>query len=116
MTVNPATTLSPASRVSNNRGAPLPAQFESGGLASARGRDEALPADAAFSLSGSAVRSLMRKHRVTLRSLKQDFGITLTRTRWVREHGVAGFMAQDWFHMLTGAWPTQADVTTKRPA
>lgn len=56
-------------------------------------------------LSGEAVRSLMRKHRWTIRSLARTWGMTQKRIRFVREHGVTGLFADEWEAMLTGFWP-----------
>jgi hypothetical protein len=56
-------------------------------------------------LTGSSVTRLMRKYGVTIRALKAQHGITLTRTREVRRLGVSGFMAEDWFRIITGRWP-----------
>lgn len=59
-------------------------------------------------LTGFRIRHLMRKHRVTMRQLKERHGITLVRIRQVRKDGVRGFMAEDWFRLITGRWPGES--------
>lgn len=56
-------------------------------------------------LTGSTIKRLMRQHEVTIREFKAKHGITLKRIREVRLAGVSGFMAEDWFKMITGSWP-----------
>jgi hypothetical protein len=58
-------------------------------------------------LTGDRICSLMRLHGVTMRAIKIQYGITLKRIRQVRAEGVRGFMAEDWFHIITGRWPGQ---------
>lgn len=57
-----------------------------------------------YRLSGAIVRRLMRKHKVTIRSLAQSFNITMKRIREVRDSGVLGFAASEWHYMITGVW------------
>lgn len=59
-------------------------------------------------LSGKEVIRLMRQHKVTIRDLKAKFQITLKRTREVRTAGVAGFHAEEWTYLITGAWPASS--------
>jgi hypothetical protein len=59
-------------------------------------------------LSGYGVQRLMRLHRVTIRDIHTRHGITLKRIREVRACGVHGFMAEDWFRIITGRWPGDA--------
>lgn len=56
-------------------------------------------------LSGSMVRRLMRKHRVTIAGLAAKHQITQKRVREVREKGVAGFLAIEWCYLISGQWP-----------
>ena len=58
-------------------------------------------------LTGARVRILMRKHGVTMRGIKDKHQITLKRTREVRESGVRGFSAAEWFWIITGRWPDE---------
>ncbi len=59
--------------------------------------------DAAFQMTGPELCSLMRKHRVTIRDLKQRTGITMKRIRTVRETGLGGHAAIDWHEAITGS-------------
>jgi len=56
-------------------------------------------------LSGPMVRSMMRKHKVTIAGLAAKFNLTQKRIREVRTQGVTGFIAQEWTFMITGQWP-----------
>ncbi len=56
-------------------------------------------------LSGSMVRRLMRRHRVTMRGIKAKHQISLKRIREVRAGGVEGFLAAEWIFLITGQWP-----------
>lgn len=58
-----------------------------------------------MSLTGGGVVRLMRKHGVTIRSLKERHGITMKRVREVRANGVKGFAAAEWIFLTTGQWP-----------
>lgn len=60
---------------------------------------------AAASLSGAAVRSLMLRHKVTIRSLHEKHGLTMKRIREVRATGAKGFPALEWEFLITGRWP-----------
>lgn len=57
-----------------------------------------------YRLSGPMVRRLMRRHGVTIRSLAQQYNITMKRVREVRNEGVRGFAANEWHFIITGAW------------
>jgi hypothetical protein len=59
--------------------------------------------DAAFQMTGPELCSLMRKHRVTIRDLKQRTGFTMKRIRERRESGLGGHAASDWHEALTGS-------------
>jgi len=56
-------------------------------------------------LSGPMVRSMMRKHKVTIAGLAAKFNLTQKRIREVRTQGVTGFLAREWTFMITGQWP-----------
>lgn len=56
-------------------------------------------------LSGPMVRSMMRKHKVTIARLAAKFNLTQKRIREVRTQGVTGFLAREWTFMITGQWP-----------
>lgn len=58
-------------------------------------------------LTGSTIRRLMRRYGVTMRDIKAQYGITLKRIREVRANGVNGFLAEEWFKIITGRWPTK---------
>lgn len=58
-------------------------------------------------LTGPRIRILMRKHGVTIRGIKDKYQITLTRTREVRDKGVRGLQAAEWFWIITGRWPDE---------
>ena len=58
-------------------------------------------------LTGPTIRRLMRQHRVTIRQIKAQHQVTLKRTREVRLNGVRGFMAANWFWIITGRWPDE---------
>lgn len=51
------------------------------------------------------VRSMMRKHKVTIARLAAKFNLTQKRIREVRTQGVTGFLAREWTFMITGQWP-----------
>ena len=57
-----------------------------------------------YKLPGAMIRRLMRKHRVTIRSLAQKYDITMVRVREVRMKGVRGFYANEYHFMITGVW------------
>lgn len=57
-------------------------------------------------ITAAAIRTLMRKHRKTIRGVATEFGLTMKRVREVRERGVAdGWNACEWTFILTGVWP-----------
>lgn len=58
-------------------------------------------------LTGPRIKALMRKHQVTIRDIKAKHRITLRRIREVRESGVRGFFAAEWFWIITGRWPDE---------
>jgi len=64
-------------------------------------------------LTGTAIRRLMRKHGATLRGIKAQHQITLKRTREVRQSGVRGFLAAEWFWIITGRWPDDSAAPAK---
>lgn len=63
-------------------------------------------------LTGPAVARLMRAHGKTIRGLAAAMGITHTRVRHVRQHGVRGaaFVA-DWLEAITGVPAGGLDLT-----
>lgn len=63
-----------------------------------------MPAFTSCSLSGKAVCSLMRQHRITIRAVAKESQITQKRVREVRDRGVKGFLAVEWVFLITGAW------------
>ena len=65
-------------------------------------------------LTGHSICRLMRLHRVTMRDIKARHGITLKRVREVRSSGVRGFMAEDWFRIITGRWPGAGEGSQSR--
>jgi hypothetical protein len=58
-----------------------------------------------YRLSGGAIKRLMRNRGLTISGVAAKWSITRKRVREVRAEGVTGFMAENWFHMLTGQWP-----------
>jgi hypothetical protein len=65
-------------------------------------------------LTGAMIIRLMRKHQLTIRQIKVRFPlITLKRIREVRASGVEGFLAEEWFFIITGNWP---DTSKEIPA
>lgn len=64
-------------------------------------------------LTGTAIKRLMRKHGATLRGIKAQHKITLKRTREVRQTGVRGFLAAEWFWIITGRWPDEPAASAK---
>ncbi|WP_293000009.1 hypothetical protein [Nevskia sp.] len=64
------------------------------------------PLESTPAITGRTVRSLMRKHRKTIRGIATEFGLTMKRVREVRTRGVAaGLIAGEWTFILTGVWP-----------
>jgi hypothetical protein len=57
-------------------------------------------------LTGTQIRSMMRRHRKTIRGLAAEWSITMKRVREVRARGVTGFYAEEWTRLITGNWPT----------
>jgi hypothetical protein len=58
-----------------------------------------------ITLSGSMIRRLMRRNKVTIRSLSQQNDITHKRVRKIREDGAEpGFPSNEWHWMITGTW------------
>ena len=68
-----------------------------------------------MSLTGSMIVKLMRQHKITMREIKDANGITLKRIREVREKGVKGFAAEEWFKLITGKWPDPGWSMPKAP-
>lgn len=56
-----------------------------------------------YKLSGDMVRRLMRRHRVTIRTLAVKYNLTLQRVRQVRTEGVTGLAANEWHFLITGS-------------
>lgn len=60
-------------------------------------------AETASSLSGGQVRTLMRRHRKTIRGLSQAMHVTQARVRQVRLNGVSGeAFVRDWLEAIQG--------------
>jgi hypothetical protein len=56
-------------------------------------------------LPGSAIRHLMRRHRITIRGLAKTHGLTMKRVREVRAEGAKpGFASNEWHWLITGKW------------
>lgn len=54
-------------------------------------------------LPGRYIMKLMRRHRITIKSLAKRMNITQKRVRQVRKEGVCGScMCLDWFEGITG--------------
>lgn len=54
------------------------------------------------SISGSSIKRLMRRHKVTISDLAKRMQITMKRVREVREKGVEGHcMCLDWYEAIT---------------
>ena len=54
-------------------------------------------------LSGRDIRTLMRRHRVTIRALAQRMDIPMTRVRYRRLHGIDDWhVLRDWVEAITG--------------
>ena len=59
-----------------------------------------------WSLSGRDLRTLMRRHRVTIRMLAQRMDIPMTRIRACRTHGLTDWnVMRDWVEAMTGVDP-----------
>ena len=59
-----------------------------------------------WSLSGRDIRTLMRRHHVTIRALAQRLDIPMTRVRYRRLHGIEEWnVLRDWVEAITGADP-----------
>ncbi|MBW8833447.1 MAG: hypothetical protein JF606_29560 [Burkholderiales bacterium] len=65
------------------------------------------------SLTGRDIVRLMRLHRRTMRAIKAEYGVPLKRVREVRARGVTGFMAEDWYRIITGRWPEGDELHTR---
>lgn len=62
-------------------------------------------------LPGSAIRQLMRKHRITIRGLAKTHGLTMKRVREVRVEGAKpGFASNEWHWLITGKWFEELSV------
>ena len=59
--------------------------------------------DTTFDLSGPELCALMRRHKVTMRDLKQRTGFTLKLIRNRRTNGLKGHAAIDWHEAITGS-------------
>ena len=63
-------------------------------------------------MSGERIISLMRRYRVTIRSLSKRTGITMKRIRNVREEGLAdAHSIRDWIEAITGDDPGPMDTS-----
>ena len=61
------------------------------------------PLDIKSSLSGPYIRSMMRKHRRTIKALAEQMDISQERVRQVRNNGVSGnAYVTDWLEAITG--------------
>jgi len=72
-----------------------------------------------WSLSGRDLRTLMRRHRVTIRLLAQRMDIPMTRVRYRRLHGIEDWpLMRDWVQAITGVDPGAVPhpVHQSRPA
>jgi hypothetical protein len=59
-----------------------------------------------WQLSGRDIRTLMRRHRVTIRALAQRMDIPMTRVRSRRLHGIEEWnVLRDWVEAITGTDP-----------
>ena len=57
-------------------------------------------------MNGNHIRWLMRTHKVTIRALTAQMGITIKRVRHVRQHGLAEpHVIRDWIEGITGHDP-----------
>ena len=56
-----------------------------------------------FKFTGKEICALMRSHRVTIKTLAKRMQFPQHHIRKVRESGVAGHPACDWFEAITGA-------------
>lgn len=63
-----------------------------------------------FQLMPAQLRRLMRVNGVTIRSVASQHGLTLKRVREVLNHGVAGFLAEEWHQLITGKWPNEVSA------
>lgn len=55
-----------------------------------------------FTITGREFALLMRRHRVTIRQLKERTGIPMYRIRQMREFGVRGYVACDMHEAIAG--------------
>jgi hypothetical protein len=72
-----------------------------------------------WSLNGRDLRTLMRRHRVTIRMLAQRMDIPMTRIRLCRTHGLTDWnIIRDWVEAMTGVDPGAVPhpVHQSRPA
>lgn len=59
-----------------------------------------------MSLTGQKLKSMMRKHHVTIRELKSRTGITMKRIREVLDSELVGVeTCRDWIQAITGIDP-----------
>lgn len=59
-------------------------------------------------MTGTQIKSLMRKNHITIRDLASRMQITMKRVRIVRERGITnGNVIRDWVEAITGTDPGQ---------
>ena len=57
-------------------------------------------------ITGPTLCRLMRRHRLTIRTLAQRLGVPMTRVRLRRQHGIKNrHVARDWLEAITGQDP-----------
>lgn len=57
----------------------------------------------AFRFTGREIVDLMRRNRVTISGLSSSLGVTMKQVRRVREDGICGHAACDWYECITGS-------------
>lgn len=56
-----------------------------------------------FRFTGFEIRAMMHANHLTIRALAARAGLTQKRIRHVRDTGIVGHAACDWFEAITGA-------------
>ena len=75
--------------------------------------------DRTYRLTGSDIKSLMRKHKRTIRDLSEEMNITMKRIRVVRyadDVVLVGHAALDWIEHITGQLPARARAAYRQRA